>query len=272
MPTMTTPSVDASEPKGSPSSAIHKGADLVVALFEAEKAKVVATSLQTLKALEAHFSNFQLVSQSSIDEYARRCTDSEAALRTAQAAQAQAVAEGSLAQEKMLAAQQQLARVQRELENFKAFSKFSRNNNTLNFSSEQAPDAAATTGVQDVEVQTADADLHMLIMLGDTRRQLVATQQLLEEKEWNCKTVEKERDNMKAAMGVEIMILKHRILSLQTEAELLRISQEGRRDNDAPATIPTPAARTDTRQSLGSTIVSGDMSKQCEHVIYAQRI
>jgi hypothetical protein len=270
MSTVTVPPVNASETKASLSRAIHTGADLFVALFEAEKAKIASASIKTLQDLEARFFEFQQTSQTTIADYARRLAESESAVRTAQAARAQAVTEGSLAQEQMSAVQRQLMQAKRELDHLHAFSKFARNNNPIKLALEQTSDGAPVTPkeMQDAGVQ-AD-DMNLLVSLRDLRKQLIATRQLLEEMERNCKAVEKERDDLRATMGTEVMMLKDRIFSLQSEAELTKglraLSQERSRDSEMLVNIATPAAGDDTNGSPHTT-TPRDGVQQREHVI-----
>lgn len=253
MSTTTLPSNDASEPKAAASGAIHAGADLFIALFEAEKAKVTAASMKTLRDMEAHFSEYQQSVQDTIDHYTRRCTDSEAAVHNEQAARAQAVAHSMHAHEQMVAAQEQLAQVQHQLDRIEAFSNLPRDDNPLKLA--QEADEAT-----DIEKQPPDAEkkannLQLIVTLGDIRKELMATQRLLEEKERDCKAVEKERDDLKSATEAEVMNLKDQIFSLQTEVRLLKTSQAENGPNETLADVTMPAA--DMTRSAGSRVSTG---------------
>lgn len=270
MATTTAPSAGASEPKASVSEAIHAGADLFVALFEAEKTKVTTAYIRTIWDLQARFSELQQGSQSSISAYARRCADFEATIRTAQTAHAQAVAEASLVREQMLETQRQLTQVKHELDHIKTCSRAEHSSchkSTLSFAPDQAGNGATAKpkDVQHAEVQ-AD-DLHMLFSLGELRRQLMATQQRLEEKERDCNAVEKERDDLKAGLGTQVMMLNNRIFSLHAELESLKSlpsrSQMGRRDREALVDVATPAVAHDNT-TLSSSVPREDVSQKGE--------
>lgn len=217
------PSAGASEPQPSTSNAIQTGADVFVAFFETEIAKATAASKRTIRDLEARFSEFQKSSHSSAVIYSRRCADLEAAIRSTRTAHAQAVAERSLACTRMSEAQQELAKVKHELDHLKNCPR-TEHSSCLQFPPEPAGNGATVTPTEmqncDAEVQ-AD-DLHMPSPLEELRRQLMVTRQLLEVKERDCKAVEKERDDLKAAMRTEGMMLNNRIFSLQAELESLK--------------------------------------------------
>jgi chromosome segregation ATPase len=275
MATTPPPSAGASEPKPSTSEAIQTGADVFVAFFEIELAKATAASKRTIRDLEARFSEFQKSSHSSAVIYTRRCADLEAAIRSTRTAHAQAVAECSLARTRISEAQQQLAKVKHELDHLKNCSR-TEHSSCLQFTPEQAGNGATVTPkeMQNCDAEVQADDLNMLFSLGELRRQLMSTQQLLEGKERDCKAVEKERDDLKAAMGTEAMMLNNRIFSLQAELESLKDSharsQTGSRDKDMPVGETTHSVVHDTTAPTSSA-PREDGSQKGEHTV-VQRI
>ncbi|KIM91648.1 hypothetical protein PILCRDRAFT_810929 [Piloderma croceum F 1598] len=247
MATTPPPSAGASEPRPSTSEAIQTGADVFVAFFEIEMAKATAASKRTIRDLEARFSEFQKSSHSSAVIYTRRCADLEAAIRSTRTAHAQAVAEGSLARTQMSEAQQQLAKVKHGLDHLKNCPK-TEHSSCLQFPPEQAGNGATVTptGMQNCDAEVQADDLNMLFSLGELRRQLMVTQQLLEAKERDCKAVEKERDDLKAAM-----MINNRIFSVQVELESLKDSH----------------ARSQTSSSMDKDMLVGEAAHSVAHDI-----
>jgi hypothetical protein len=256
----TTPN---SEPQRAQSRAIHAGADLFIALFDAEKAKVTAACNQTLRDLEARFSALQSAQRShTIDAHSH----AESALATP--SHAQTAAGGSLGQEQISEVQWELTRVNHP----KGFSNIEclpqHHSSTANLSPEPASDNAMVPPkkMQDAEVQ-AD-DLYLLVSVGELRRDLMVTKQLLAEKEQNCKVIEKERDDLKATMGKEVMMLKDRILSLQKEVDSLKGSpSRSQADSSNKKVVAIGGGISESLRSLRFTVPREKAPQRGEHTI-----
>ena len=265
------PSAGASQPKPSTSEAIQTGADLFVAFFEIEIAKATAAFKHTIRDLEARFSEFQKSSHSSAVIFTRRCADLEAAIRSTRIAHDRAVTERSLAHTRMLDAQQQLAKVKHELDHLKSCSK-TEHSSCLQLTAEQAGNGAtdAPKEMQNCDAEIQADDLNIIFSLKELHRQLIDTQQLLEGKERDFKAVEKERDDLKATIGTEAMMLKNRIFSLQAELESLKdshlLTHTGSREKDMLVGGATHSVAHDTTSPTSST-PREDGFQEGEHIL-----
>lgn len=257
----TTPN---SEPPKAQSRAIRAGAELFIALFDAEKAKVAAACNQTLRDLEARLSAVQQNSRASHAIDAHSHAEPTLATPYAQAADA----DGSLGQEQISDVQRELTRVNhpKEFSNVQFLPQH--HNSTSNLSPEQASDNARAPpkDMQDAEVQ-AD-DLYLLVSVGELRRDLMVTKQLLAEKEQNCKVIEKERDDLKAAMEKEVMMLKDRMLSLQKEVDTLKGSpSRSQADSSNKKAVAIGAGISESLRSLRFTVPREKVPQQGEHAV-----
>lgn len=201
------------EHRGIQSGAISKGADLLLALFEAEKAKVTAASSQQLKEVEVSFSKYRQSSE-------QRIYDLEAAIRHVNAALARSVADGSLAREQTLEAQHQCARAAIGLSQLRDSVKEA--GFVWDWKSLKLARAGTENVTTDDTLQPAKEQADSLVGVEELQKQLAEARKTLEDQKRICIRVEQERDYLKTAMDAEITVLKGRIFSLQHEAEQLK--------------------------------------------------
>lgn len=204
------------ENKGGQSGAIGSGADLLLSLFETEKAKVTAESHRQLKEVEARFSEYRRSSEQRINELG-------AVARHTNAMLARSVADGSLAREQMLEAQQQSSQLMIELSQLRDSLKeagLSWNPKSLKLTRVEMADVMMGDVLPEAKEQAEDLDRTSDVEALQNR--LAEARETLEDQKRTCIRVEQERDDLRAAMGSRDMILKDRILSLQNEVERLK--------------------------------------------------
>ena len=192
------------------SSAIHIGTDQLLALFEAEKAKVDAAANQRVQATEAKLENFHDLAQKTFKYLTERCTMLENANKRIARSLAESINETIVLRAQHIETQQRLTKALNELT---ALQQAARNSGTRSNDVDPTPQEAtiktekalAHHGAQSQgQGHAGDGSDYLLKRTPLALLELAQKPQILE-------------DELKYARGSEVMVLKEQLSSIRNE-------------------------------------------------------
>lgn len=201
------------ESKTNASKAISAGADLFVALFEAERAKIMEAVELPFRTLEAQFRQYRVQTEARLSLAMQQCGEATMTARKAEEERAAAQAAELRVRGELRELQSRYAVVMMGIRQMKS----SLVNGPVSTKDNKVPILDS-----DVKQDVPDAAGATLYPATEVQKQVEDYQTLAAGYDRKLQTTKKERDELKAVTGGEVLILKDRIVSLQTEIDTLK--------------------------------------------------